>query len=317
MTTETAEDLTLSNVAVEEAGPAFKRLTIEVVPETVRSRLDQSIADLVSKASLPGFRPGKAPRRLIEKRYGKALRDDTKHQLLSDAYRRAIDDENLRVLGEPDLKNVEEIELEADRPLTFTVEVEIFPEFEIPSFEDLKVRRPIVEADEDLVEQELTNQCRQHGRMEPLDEETEPGPGHFLRGRVALYNLEEDPYESVAVNPRAVVRWPEADSDGAGALGGVRIENLAEHLQGKGVGDSISVEAVGSENHEIVEIRGRNIRLEFQIEDIRQLIPADREELATQLGCADEADLRARIKDALQAQIATEQREVMHRQIVR
>ncbi len=312
--TATAE-LTLANVTVEEVGPACKRLSIELSADTVDSRFQDSMQDFVTQASLPGFRPGKAPRKLIERKFGQSLRDDTKQKLVSEAYQKAIADEELKVLGNPILENEEGIELESGKPMTFSFEVEIFPDFEIPSLDDLEIRRPLVEATDDLVDTEITNQCERHGAMQPLEEGTKPGPGHFFFGKVTIYNLDDNPLESVATNPRAITRWPDADSDGSGALGGVRVDNVAELLEGKSTGDVVTVETVGSDNHEIAEIRGKKIKIDFTIEENGQLILATPEELATKLGCADEADLRSRIKDALGAQIETEQREVMHRQV--
>lgn len=317
MATATAAELTLADVKIEDAGPSSKRLTIEIAGETVNERFNEAMTDLTSRASLPGFRPGKAPRRLVERRFGKHLREDTQQRLLSDAYQKVIADENLKVLGDPVVPDVENLKLELDKPFTFTVEIEIFPEFEIPSFDDLEVRRPLVEADEKLIDQEIENQCNRHGQMQPLGDE-EPGPGTLYFGKVTIYNLDDNPFESVATNPRGVTRWPKKDKgDPSGVIGGIKVDNLVELVKGKKVGDTISVETVGSDNHEIAEIRGQNIRMDFSIEDLGKLIPASVEELATKLGCADEADLRLRLADALKAQIETEQREVMHRQVAR
>ena len=100
MTTAT-DELTLSEVKVEEAGPSCKRLVIEVSANSVDQRFEGSMVDLAAHATLPGFRPGKAPRKLIERRLSKGLMDDTKQKLVSDAYQKVVSDEELKVLGDP------------------------------------------------------------------------------------------------------------------------------------------------------------------------------------------------------------------------
>lgn len=320
MATATANDaaeLTLANVDIEEAGPSCKKITIEIAAETVQGRFDESMNELTSQATLPGFRPGKAPRRLIEKRFAKNLREDTQQKLLVDAYQKVIADESLKVLGDPIAPDSEKLELELGKPFTFTVEVEIFPEFEIPAFDDLKIRRPLVEATDELIDQEIKNQCDRHGEMLPI-EDKQPGPGTFFFGKVTVFNLDENPDDSIAANSRAVTRWPNADADSkAGTIGGFKVDDVPALLKDQKVGDTITIELVGSEKHEIAEIREKKIRVDFAIASLGELKSATIDELAAKLGCADEADLRERLRDALKAQIETEQREVLHRQVAR
>ena len=81
---------------------------------------------------MPGFRKGRAPRRLLEKRFGKDVGEQIKLKLLADASDAAIKDNKLDILREPEI-NHEKIELPADGPLKFDFEVEVRPEFELPA----------------------------------------------------------------------------------------------------------------------------------------------------------------------------------------
>ena len=316
MATATDSAITINDLKIEDGGPSCKRMTITISAEEVQQRYEEEMSTLSGSATLPGFRAGRVPAKLLERRFGKDLRAETLRNLVSGSYQQVLQDEKIKVLGEPDIPGYEELKLELGEPLVFTVEVEVFPEFEIPDFTDLEVFRPEVEVADELVDEEIKNQGNRQGDMEPLGDD-EPGPGVFFMGQVSVYNLEDDPFEPIATNPRSITRWPVKEENVSGVIGGIKVDNIVEYLDGKKIGDMITVETVGSENHEIAEIRGKKTRVDFSIEELGRLVPLPAEELATKLGCADEADLRARIEDALKAQVESEQREVMHRQVAR
>ncbi len=91
-----------NEVKIENVGPARKRLTITIPPEAITEKLEESIGSMLHEATLPGFRRGKAPRRLLERRFGSTLRSETKDRLIADAYAKAIEQHGIQPLGEPE-----------------------------------------------------------------------------------------------------------------------------------------------------------------------------------------------------------------------
>ena len=144
-------------VTVSDAGPCRKRLDIEAPAEAVRAALGSTFDTLMGAAVIKGFRQGKAPRALVEKMYGKAARDEARNRIVSAAYSKAIEKHKLRVLGEPDggeeLKNAD---LSGNKPLKFSIEVEVAPEFDLPSLEGIGVKKPMFEVTEDLVNEQTS-----------------------------------------------------------------------------------------------------------------------------------------------------------------
>ena len=126
-------------VSTEDVGPGRKRITIEVPPQRIQSKIGDSYKRLQNDADIPGFRRGRAPLRLIERRFGSAVRDDVRGQLISDCYTQAVEDEKLEVIGEPDIKDLESIELPDEGALIFSVEVEIAPAVTLPSLEGIPI----------------------------------------------------------------------------------------------------------------------------------------------------------------------------------
>lgn len=311
MATETAE-LTLGSVTVEDAGTACKKITIEIPADAVNERLETSLQTLMSSATLPGFRAGRVPRKLLERRFGEGLRDETKTELLRDAYTKAIEDEGLKPLGDPIIKDHEEIKLEPGKPLTFSVEIEIFPDFELPKLESIELTRPMLEATSEVIDTELEAQCRRRGEFVDLDGSATPGD--FFMGPTTIRD-EKD--EEVATAAEAVVRMPDPkEDDGKGTIAGLQIAGLAKLLGDKRPGDEIVIQTTGPDQHEIEAIRDKKISIHFTINRLVKLVPATVEEICESFGLETEQELREQMELAINSRIEWEQQDLLRRQAI-
>src|SRR5207245_3252857 len=89
-------------------------------------------------ANWPGFRLWKGTREMVLRRFEKDIQDEVKKKLISDSYRKAVDEQKLDVLGYPD---IEEIQFSRGQPLQFAATIETAPEFELPEYKGLPVKR--------------------------------------------------------------------------------------------------------------------------------------------------------------------------------
>lgn len=128
------------NVTVENLAPCKKLVRVEVEAQKVDETFETITKDFQKEASLPGFRPGKAPRDMVWRKYGKDIQDEVKRKLISDSYRKAVDEQKLDVLGYPD---IEEIQFSRGQPLQFAATIETAPEFELPEYKGLLVQREV------------------------------------------------------------------------------------------------------------------------------------------------------------------------------
>ncbi len=126
------------NVTVENLAPCKKLVRVEVEAQKVDEAFDKVTKDFQRQASLPGFRPGKAPRDMVLRKYGKDIEGEVKNQLLSDSYRKAVEEQKLDVLGHPD---IEEIQFSRGQSFQFAATVETAPEFELPEYKGIPVKR--------------------------------------------------------------------------------------------------------------------------------------------------------------------------------
>ncbi len=313
MATETSDStITLKSANIEDAGPAAKKITIEISSQTIKSQLEDSMETILASASLPGFRAGKVPRSLLEKRFGAGIKDEAKDNILRDALQQVITDNDLKIIGNPAIDGVEDLKIDPDKDFIFVANVEVVPDFEIPSFDNLEIKKPIMEVDETLVDAEISRQKERNGQIEVID--GTGGPGDFYMGSAVLMDAEG---ETIVDAPTTVAKYPLEKDNGKGTLGGIEIENLTDHLKDKVASDKVTIETTGPTNHEIEAIRDQKIKIEFDIMQVSRLIPLTIEQLIEGFGLPDEETLRIQIRMLLDSQVASEQRDVLHRQVNR
>ncbi len=122
------------NITVEQLAPCKKLVRIELDATAVDTAFDAITKDYQKQAALPGFRPGKAPRDMVAKKYEAEIKDEAKRKLIGDAYRNAIAEKKISVVGYPD---IEEIQFGRGQVMQFAATVETAPEFELPEYKGL------------------------------------------------------------------------------------------------------------------------------------------------------------------------------------
>ena len=122
------------NVSVENLAPCKKLVRVELDAAAVDATFDAVTKDIQKQASLPGFRPGKAPRDMVIKKYDAEIKEEAKRKLIGDAYRKAIEEQKLSIVGYPD---IEEVQFGRGQSLQFTATVETAPDFQLPEYKGL------------------------------------------------------------------------------------------------------------------------------------------------------------------------------------
>jgi trigger factor len=125
------------NVTVENLTPCKKLVRVEVDAQAVDETFESVTRDFQKQAAFPGFRPGKAPKEMVLRKYDKDIQDEVKKKLISDSYRKAVEEQKLDVLGYPD---IEEIQFARGQALQFAATIETAPDFPLPEYRDLPVR---------------------------------------------------------------------------------------------------------------------------------------------------------------------------------
>ena len=125
------------NVTAENLGACKRLLRVEVEPEKVEEAFKTVAAQFQREVRLPGFRPGKAPKDMVAKRFENEIQEEVKRKLISESFKSAVTEQKLTLVGRPE---VEEIQFTRGQPLQFAANVEIAPEFELPEYKGLSGR---------------------------------------------------------------------------------------------------------------------------------------------------------------------------------
>ncbi|QDU60218.1 Trigger factor [Planctomycetes bacterium Pan216] len=301
---QTPDRIDLS-VDISEAGPCRKHLRVTVPRSEVDRFFNKEFSDLVKSASVPGFRPGKTPRRLIERRFRKDVASQVKAGLMMQSLEQIGDEQKIDALDEPNI-DIEAVELPEDGDFVYEFDVEVRPEFDLPEYKGLKIKRPVREIGESEIDDGLKNFLRRFGAMKPKD--TGAVKDDYLEVDIRFLHdgkvINEVENLNVRMDKELVFR------DG-------RVADFAEKMEGVKAGDSREVKAVLSDSIRKEELRGKEVEAVFVVKGVsEQQLPTLDQDFLDSVGCGDEQELRDLVQSSLGRRLEHEQEEAAREQVI-
>jgi len=284
-----------NTVTIEEIGPCKKKVSVEIPAEKIKHITDEQYTELGRGAIVPGFRKGRAPRRLLEKRFGKETSEQVKLKLLADSSKAAIKDNELDVLGDPNI-DYEKIELPEDGPMKFDFEVEVRPQFELPGLEGIPLERPKLQITDEHVDGEIERLCRYNGVWTPRKEDESVQTDDQIIADVVLQVEgveEEEKHDDIEAYVRPT-----------GFVGPVPVEKLDELLSGAKAGDTRQTTIQIPSTFFKEQYRDKKVDVKITVKDIKYLKPAQIDKnLLSNCGVDSEDELKERIRTSLQGRL--------------
>jgi trigger factor len=160
------------NVELNDLSPCKKQLRVELDVEEADQAFNRVTGQFRKQANLPGFRKGKAPRDKVAAAFKDKIEEEVKQQLMSDAYRRAVEEKELKPVANPD---IEVIQFGQGQGLQFLATVETAPAFDLPDYKGLTGKRERVEVGEEDVEKAINALRDQRGQYENVEREVRDG----------------------------------------------------------------------------------------------------------------------------------------------
>jgi len=163
--------------SIEEISQVKRQINVEIETEEVTKKLDQAYNKLSKRVKVKGFRPGKAPRRILEQYYGKEIMTDVKNDLIKESFSKVIEETKLFPLGNPS------IEAEAIQPgknFNYTILMEIRPDFELKEYMGISVEKEILNISEDNVDKKLKELREAHAQLVSINEERGIKEGDYV-----------------------------------------------------------------------------------------------------------------------------------------
>lgn len=303
---ETKDNLPPVGVEVEDLGSLRKKIRITVPAERIAAKRDESIKQLHNSAQVPGFRIGRAPRRLIEKRFGTELGQDVKASMVAAGYQAAVEQSKLKVLGEPTLDDEKfaAIIVPDEGPMTFDVEVEVQPEFELPALEGIAVTRPSDAVTDADVEQATQRWRDNFATTETVDEPAKADDVLTVNLTCEFEGADKHDHADANVAVRAQ------------AIEGVPLENLGEKLTGAKPGDTVAVETTVPDGHPTETLRGKKVTFTFAVKHVKRVkLPDLDDAFAGRFGFENVAAFNVWLRERLATQSKTQQQQAMRQQV--
>ncbi len=292
-------------VEVTSPSPCERHVTVTVSRTDIDRYLDDAYSELMTSASVPGFRVGRAPRKLVENRYKSEIGEQIKGSLLMDSLSQVSEEQEFTAISEPDL-NLDAVEVPDEGPMTFEFNIEVRPEFEMPKWRGLKITRPVREFTEQDVDEQLEKMLTRFGQLTPHD-----GPateGDYLTANItSRHNGElvaEDEERVLRIRPDLSFR------DG-------QLEGFGKLAEGAKAGSKITGKVKLTQDAPNEELRGEEVEVEFEVLDVKRLkLPELNEEFLQEMGdFQTEEQLREAIEQDLKRQLEYEQRQKIRNQI--
>ena len=294
------------DVQISDVGPCKKHLKIAIARSEIERQFDESLGTMKREATVPGFRTGRAPRQLVEKRFRKQVAEQVKTTLLMAALEQLDEDHKLNPITQPDL-DIAAIELPDDGPMRFEMDVEVRPDFPLPAYKALTVKRPIRTITDADVDEQLTRFLERYAQLVP---KLEGGAelGDFVTADLRFHRGEQTLNEAKEIQFRL---QPEMRfQDGS-------VPNLGEVLVGIKTGEDREADAkIGSSSPD-PSLRGQTIRVNFQVNDLKQLrLPEVNTAFLNGIGFDTQDELKSALREILDRRVATQQRQAIRRDVL-
>jgi trigger factor len=292
-------------ITIEDLSPVEKKVEFELPWSDVAPKLDKAYDSLRRGVKLPGFRPGKVPRALLERMYRRQVEDEVARDLVERSLGQAIQENQIQPVAPP---AVAEIEIKTGAPFKFSARVEVRSQVTPKDYAGIAVtRRPPHVTDEQVAEA-LEGYRRRLTQFKPVDARKETGDADLVRAEI-----------SGKVGEHKIKRrelMVDLEDDVGGPLPG-----LASRLRGKPIGGDVPVEVDYTLPAEGVpaEMAGRHVHLHVSIKEVREKqVPALDDELAKDTGEAETLDgLRAKVREKLADTDRTRIKREMERALIK
>jgi trigger factor len=292
--------------AVENISTVKKKITIEVPQDDVAKEREKAVAKVAKKAKLPGFRPGKAPRSVVERHYGEDIQADVMNKLIADAYFQAVQEHKISPV---DLPEISDVSLDKGSPLSFSATVEVRPNIELGTYDGIEVKEePLTVSDEEL-EQTINRLREMYAQLEVV----EGRPAE--KGDSIIIDFEGFREGKSIAGAKA--------SDHMLTLGsGNLIPGFEDQLVGVNKGEAKEISVSFPADYTNKDLAGKNAMFKVMVKEIkRAVMPEVNDDFAKDIGNHNTVEeLRARVKEDLEArkrdELASAQREELLSKLV-
>lgn len=262
---------------IEEISATKKRLKIEIPADIVEEEIQKALKEIQKKAKIPGFRPGKAPISIIEKKFGKEAEADVLEMLVSESYQKAVKETNIKPLLPPMAEDA--IDIKRNEPLSFELIVEVRPDIENLNYDNIEVEEISTEVNDEEVEEVLQRLSKERGSYEPTQE-----PAMFEDLVVIDYITDIGKEAKDYVYKLGAGPFP---------------EDFSKSLEGRKKDETFNV-TIDFPEDSIADFAGKKVNFDITVKEVKRRQNIPYEELHKELGFENIDSLKQYIRQSLE-----------------
>jgi len=297
-------------VEISDVGPCKKHVKITVDRDAIDERFKEKFDELIKDrtAAVPGFRPGKAPRKYIERKFKPTVAEDVRREVLMASLQQLAEDSNIAPLAPPDL-DADQLDIPESGPFVYEFDVEVRPEFDLPDYKGMKIKKPVRKYTDVDIQAELRRLLEPQGSLVPKEGKgVKVEPNDVIVCDLVTVDGNKELNKSTEVRVRVEKRL--ALNDGGA-------EDFAKQIVGAKVGETRDVDIKLAETVADQSLKGKTVKGKFTIKDIKVVrLPELTPDLLDQYGVKNEAQLQELIANALERNLEYQQRQFARQQIL-
>jgi len=299
-------------VVITDAGPCKKHVKVTVDRAAINTRFDEKFSDLMVKtpAHIPGFRPGKAPKQIVRRKFQKEVAAEVKNEVLMASLEQLAEEEKLSPLSPPELDPSKVlIPEDANEPMIYEFDIEVRPEFDLPEYKGLSIRRPTYTFTEADVAKETKKILEPYGQLAPKEGEN---PIAEMDDIIVADLVISDGGKELnrATELRLKVEKRLALEDGVA-------EDFGKKIAGAKPGEDRTVDIKLSADLPNEALRGKTVQAKFTVNDIKALrLPEYTLELLEHFGVRSEEQFKELVSSRLERYMDYTQRLEARKQVL-
>jgi len=271
-------------IAVEDISTTKKRLKIEIPTEIIEKEFKESLDNMRQRAKIPGFRPGKAPESLIEKRFGEDIKADIRDRLVPKYYSQALKEAELVPVTFPKFESA--LDIKRNAPLFFALTVEVRPNISDLNYAGLKVEDITVQVEDKEMEETLKGLQEERAMFEAVDREIKEDDVVII--------------DYMKLDPTGEKELSSAKDQVMNLGNNLAPKGILEEIVGKNKGDTVEITLPSFEGDEVKEGAEEGNRLRITIKEVKEKkLPAIDDEFAKDLGKEDLGTLKEKVKEGI------------------
>jgi trigger factor len=256
--------------SLEDISQVQKKLSVEIDAAEVNKKLNTAYSKIKKQTKIPGFRPGKVPRKILENYFGKQVEADVVSELVNETFPDAVNETNAFPLGQPQL---EKGILKAGEPFTYSAVMEVKPQFEVKDYLGLEAEKEKAVVSDDDVEKRLEQIRESHGKIESIAEDRPVQKDDLVALDYEGFDG-DSPIEGVK-NTNFLIQLGRGDIH----------EKFDDALMGLKKGDSKEFTIAFEDDYHNDNLKGKSVRFTVSIVDVKEKqLPELDDEFAKNLG---------------------------------